>query len=45
MIEVILRFATKDEKTCKDIINRFYQICESTSGVCGWGLISKEEEE
>ncbi len=45
MIEVTLRFVAKDEKTYKNIVDRFYKMCESTPKVCGWGLISKEEKE
>lgn len=45
MMEIVLIFTAKDERIYKDIVSRFYQMCESTPGVCGYGLLSKEEKE
>ena len=45
MKEVVLRFKAKDEKTASTIILSFYELCMDDPKVCGWGLISMEEEE
>ena len=45
MKEVVLRFKAKDEKTASTIIQSFYGLCMNEPRVCGWGLLSIEEEE
>jgi len=44
MNEVVLRFKAKDKKTTNTIIQSFYELCENEPKVCGWGLLSIEEE-
>ena len=45
MKEVVLRFKAKDEKTANTIIQSFYGLCMNEPKVCGWGLLSIEEDE
>lgn len=44
MIETVLRFKAKDEKTARAITQMFYDICVKEPKVYGWGLIGQEEE-
>lgn len=44
MIETVLRFKAKDDKTARDIMQRFFNMCVEEPKVCGWGVLDVKEE-